>query len=63
MKCPWCNAWTFVLDTRHGKRRRECANGHRFRTVEITDAHYDYVIQQRRMREARAVLRQKGYLK
>jgi len=52
-----------VIDTRHGRRRRECANGHRFRTVEITYAHYDYVIVQRRMREARAVLRQKGYLK
>lgn len=34
MKCPHCAAWSSVLDTRGKSRRRECANGHRFRTVE-----------------------------
>lgn len=36
MKCPHCNAWTEVLSTRGGtRRRRECANGHRFTTQEV----------------------------
>lgn len=35
MKCPHCGAWTNVLDTRATRRRRECANGHRFATVEV----------------------------
>ena len=40
MKCPTCGAWSNVLDTRDGphettKRRRECANGHRFYTFEM----------------------------
>lgn len=40
MKCPECNAWALVLQTRQRKtenvtaRRYECANGHRFSTVE-----------------------------
>lgn len=39
MKCPVCNAWTFRLETRLTKdntirRRNECANGHRFTTME-----------------------------
>lgn len=34
MKCPHCGAWSAVLDTRATRRRRECANGHRFSTVE-----------------------------
>lgn len=35
MKCPICGAWCFVLSTRKGIiRRRECANGHRFTTIE-----------------------------
>ena len=38
MKCPTCNAWTEVNDTRnkgnHVLRRRECANGHKFNTIE-----------------------------
>lgn len=38
MKCPTCGAWSLVLDTRTKKegmrRRRQCANGHRFATVE-----------------------------
>lgn len=38
MKCPECGAWTRVLDTRETpdgtRRRHECANLHRFTTVE-----------------------------
>lgn len=39
MKCPACGAWTFVKETRKQddqtkKRRYECANEHRFYTVE-----------------------------
>lgn len=63
MKCPWCGKWTFVLDSRYGTRRRECGNGHRFNTVEVTDMHHEYLMVQRRMREARAVLKKKGILK
>jgi len=41
MKCPICNTWTRVLQTRNVKgkenekrRRYECANLHRFSTLE-----------------------------
>lgn len=39
MKCPECGTWTEILETRshgeNGKRRRyECANEHRFTTLE-----------------------------
>ena len=39
MKCPTCNAWTYNLETRTNKngtvrRRYECANLHRFTTIE-----------------------------
>lgn len=48
MKCPTCNVWSFVKETRHNKaaptvrRRYECANGHRFTTEErvVTDTLY-----------------------
>ena len=50
MKCPTCGAWSSVLDTREGpnetvKRRRQCANGHRFFTFEVLHAaiHQDAV--------------------
>jgi transcriptional regulator NrdR family protein len=35
MKCPECGAWTEVRETRGPRRRRECANGHRFSTEEV----------------------------
>lgn len=36
MLCPVCNAWSEVKSTRDAvRRRRECANGHRFTTVEV----------------------------
>lgn len=34
MNCPECQAWSVVLLSRTPKRRRECANGHRFSTIE-----------------------------
>jgi transcriptional regulator NrdR family protein len=39
MKCPQCDAWTEVRETRQRtdgtkRRRYECANLHRFTTVE-----------------------------
>lgn len=42
MKCPICNKWTNILETRTTKnghtRRRECANLHRFTTKEVVIA-------------------------
>ena len=35
MRCPECSAWSSVLATRREYRRRECANGHRFWTLEV----------------------------
>jgi len=39
VKCPHkdCGAWTSVLSTRDGVRRRLCANNHRFTTREALD--------------------------
>jgi len=39
MKCPECDTWTIVKETRTStgnsrRRRLECANGHRFTTLE-----------------------------
>ena len=39
MKCPTCEKWVLVLETRSRpddstRRRYECANGHKFSTVE-----------------------------
>ena len=39
MKCPHCQAWTTIKDTRESPifgyiRRRECGNEHRFTTQE-----------------------------
>ena len=44
MRCPECNKWTDVLETRPIRgtniiyRRRECGNGHRFTTHETFHA-------------------------
>jgi len=40
MKCPVCGTWTIVLEARKSptfgyKRRRECANEHKFTTKEV----------------------------
>ena len=38
MNCPICNVWSTVNETRTKEdrvmRRRECANGHKFKTEE-----------------------------
>ena len=66
MNCPDCGAWSEVKDTRKGafgiNRRRLCANGHRFTSIEV----FADVIRQSeyfdRLQQARATLRSKGYL-
>ena len=40
MKCPTCGAWSTVIETRKStelgfRRRRECANEHKFTTQEV----------------------------
>lgn len=40
MKCPVCGVWSIVKETRKSptfgyKRRRECANEHKFTTQEV----------------------------
>lgn len=40
MKCPECGAWTLIKETKESptygyRRRRECANYHKFTTQEI----------------------------
>jgi transcriptional regulator NrdR family protein len=40
MKCPICGVWTFVKESRESptfgfRRRRECANEHKFTTQEL----------------------------
>jgi transcriptional regulator NrdR family protein len=35
MKCPVCGTWTVVKETRGIRRRRECANEHKFTTEEV----------------------------
>ena len=62
MKCPTCGAWSMTKDTRGTRRRRECANGHRFSTEEITVEGVRDRAAARRLGNARAVLREKGYL-
>ncbi len=41
MKCPHCNAWTLVLETRNQKRKRQCAGAsgevHVFYTREVIE--------------------------
>jgi len=34
VKCPHCQAWTLVTDTRGTRRRRKCGNEHTFWTEE-----------------------------
>lgn len=42
MKCPRCNAWADVFETctkedSTKQRRYQCAEGHKFRTVELVE--------------------------
>lgn len=54
MKCPVCNAWAYVKETRRQAgneklRRYECGNLHRFTTVERVER----VIKPRRSKDDR----------
>jgi transcriptional regulator NrdR family protein len=56
MKCPECGAWTVVKETRadenNSRRRRiECANMHRFTTLETVIAEKTRVRQKQKIAE------------
>jgi transcriptional regulator NrdR family protein len=56
MKCPECGAWTVVKETRadenNSRRRRiECANMHRFTTLETVIAEKTRVRQKQKTAE------------
>jgi transcriptional regulator NrdR family protein len=56
MKCPECGAWTIVKETRadenNSRRRRiECANMHRFTTLETVIAEKTRVRQKQKTAE------------
>jgi transcriptional regulator NrdR family protein len=56
MKCPECGAWTLVKETRadenNSRRRRiECANMHRFTTLETVIAKKTRVRQKQKTAE------------
>jgi transcriptional regulator NrdR family protein len=56
MKCPVCGAWTVVKETRADKnnsrrRRIECANMHRFTTLETVIAEKTRVRQKQKTAE------------
>lgn len=42
MKCPTCNVWTRVLESRNDYRKRECANLHIFWTHEASVKESEY---------------------
>lgn len=46
MKCIYCGAWTYVLETRKGRRRRRCGNDHLFRTRESPEVDAKYLKKQ-----------------
>lgn len=57
MKCPECGAWTVVKETRvdenNARRRRiECANMHRFTTLETVIATKTQLRQKQKAAEA-----------
>jgi transcriptional regulator NrdR family protein len=57
MKCPECGAWTVVKETRadenNSRRRRiECANMHRFTTLETVIARKTQLRQKQKAAEA-----------
>lgn len=68
MRCPKCNAWTDVLETRSPRRKRQCANGHRFTTMELVeDDHLELLFaikeRDRKYRLGKERLIQMGYMK
>ena len=62
MECPTCGSWSRVLRTKDKLRRRECANGHRFLTLEILSPERNRSAA-KKLGNARKILREKGYLK
>lgn len=65
MKCPICNAWTQVLRTDGTRRRRECANEHRFTTREAAESEpvpWTKLVRTLMAERGRQVLREKGML-
>lgn len=60
MKCPFCNAWSDVIENRATKtstrRRRTCANGHRFTTHERVTSHTVRRVDDRNRQAAALVL-------
>ena len=56
MKCPFCGAWSDVLETRDGRRRRQCANGHRFTTEEAVTSYTARRVRDRNRQAAKRVL-------
>lgn len=46
MKCIYCGAWTYVLATRKGRRRRRCGNDHSFHTLETAEVNPNYLKRQ-----------------
>jgi len=57
MKCPECGAWTIVKDSRvdqnnNRRRRIECANLHRFTTLETVIATKTQLRQKQKVAEA-----------
>lgn len=61
MKCPRCGEFAATEETRGGtRRRRVCRNGHSFHTIEVVESTFLPLV---KMEQARATLREKGWLK
>lgn len=60
MKCPFCNVWSDVVESRTTltgtRRRRRCANGHRFTTHERVTSHTARKVEDRNRQAAQRVL-------
>jgi len=56
VKCPFCSAWSEVSETRGPRRRRLCANGHRFTTHEAVTSHSARKVDDRNRQAARLVM-------
>lgn len=50
MKCPTCNAWSRVVETRGSFRVRECGNLHKYTTEEVLVYSHD---ERKKMQEER----------
>jgi len=56
MKCPFCEVWSDVIETRGARRRRECGNGHRFTTQEQLTSYSPRKVDDRNRQAAQMVL-------